>query len=892
MMSTHVLTYATVDQLYEKQSLFRKYSNVLHITATSTLRRGMMEHMAEEERLLTAPILTFAQLLNLVGCEIWPWYSGKTQLKQYALISETLRRLSETSMIEDEKVYNAMSKNKDVLLRTLRMLTESGETSESIERKLSSQKSEEEQLALIIWRELEKDETFDSFYTWLKQFGQNKDHFIENSFITIFENILQNNEERQASNILPLQSNLSEEDLKNAAQNLTVDVLKSKQILLHGFYFITPIQQQMIKALEQAGYTIIHLIHYQKDYPNVFEAVDVFLDNQQNTFQQVSQTPPFFNKIAQKFLHICEGDFDLNIEDMPDKYFEFNHMYQFKEYIENDMRQDKEVHDLIISPRAREVRQQVEDMGSMKPLTLKDYPIGQFLIDLHGLNMTTFDEKSKQFIDREELNVDILMRIFSTGYIHVQNVTTRDLVKDLLKLRERFIGKEGFEEWKQEIQNIMDEKQQIEEDLTPKGVEVTTDNEIYMYKNRLLSYYDLSNERLQMILEALQAVESLYADIFTEDSTVKVRNYVERLMQHINKEIIPHIEQEDERVIAKELLTKLEQMGDSDFNRFDRQDLIQGLRFFISGELDNNDNSLFGESLIDSKIVSLQDGDILPYLDNQSVHLAFLDNKALPLSQNLVTWPFNDDSMDVLYLHSLKNDGENSYLHLIQKRKKYDAAITKYLLYLIMVNATSLKFSIVSNLGAEKELKRSFYLDLLGLTKASDEAKNNKDANARQVGYKPRTVSFTKRKATKLIDFTKNICQKRMVFSYLLQKAPSFETEFHHRFLYENYIAQLHCLGKGEEVQPTPQEIRNIVSAWFPHWNETKQQMLATKAEKWDYSAYPITIDGVRFDDNLTRMSLFGSLKKDDQKFANAGAHCKYCPFQDRCRESKFLKDE
>lgn len=892
-MLQRVLTYATVDQLYEKQSLFRQYNDILHITSTSTLRRGMMEHMAEEERLLTAPVLTFAQLLNSVGCKVWPWYSGKTQLKQYARISETLRQLSETSKIDNEKIYNAMSKNKDVLLRTLRMLTEAGETSESTEHKLANQISFEEQLAIKIWSELEKDQTFQSFYMWLNQYELNNNHFIEKSFTSIFREILKDDEERQASNILPLQSCLSDKDLEEAAENIALNALKSKQIVLHGFYFVTPIQQQIIGALEQAGYTIIHLINYQKGYPAVFETVDIFLDSQNHMFQSVSQTAPFLNKIAQKFLQVCEGNFNLDIKDMPDKYFEFNHMYQFKEYIESDMKKDKEVHDLIISPRAREVRPQIEDMSSMKPLKLKDYPIGQFLVDLHELNMTIFDEKAKQFIDYEELNIDILLRIFSTGYINVQNISTRILVKDLLKIRERLIGKVSFEEWKLEIQNIMEEKKRIEESFLKKEVEVTVDNEIFMYKNRLLSYYDLSDERLQLILDALKAVESLYSVIFTEDSTVKVRNYVERLLKHLNEQIMPNIEHQDEILIAQEVLEKLEQMGNGDFESFDREDLIQGLRFFISEELDNNDNSLFGESLIDSKIVSLQDGDILPYLENQSVHLAFLDNKALPLSQNLVTWPFNDDSMDLLYLHSLKSEDRDSYLHLIQKRKKHDAAITKYLLYLIMSNATSIKFSTVSNLGAEKKLKRSFYLELLGLTTASDKAKKDEDKiNTQQVTYTTRRVSFKKRKSNKLIEFTKDKCQKRMVFSYLLQKAPSFEKEFHQRFLYENFIGQLHYSRTIKNNRLTNQEIRTTVASWFPHWNETKLQILAKKAEKSGYKAFPITIDGIRYDDNLTKLSLFGRLNRNDTKFANAGPQCKYCPFQERCGESKFVKDE
>lgn len=895
-MTQHVLTYATVDQLFELQSLFHQYSDVLHITATSTLRSGLTAYMAEEQRLIEAPILTFAQVLSVVGCDIslddsydaWPWYSSKTQLQQFTLISKSLRELNQQIPAKHPKIYNAMTKNKDVLLRTLRMLTEAGETAESVGNKLGQAITYEEQLALDLWRKLEKDVTYQNFASWKNKLPNIVN--INNMFTKIFISLLENDEERQNANLLPEYSVVTEEQLLPMAKKLVQQYITKRKIVLHGFYFITPIQQQIIDALQAVGFEVIHLINYQDNYQTVFEVVDVFLEKGKLEFKAVSDSLPYLNKIAQKFLHVCEGDLHLDITDLPNKYFEFNHMYQFKEYIQNEMRKEKEVYDFIISPRAREVRGQVEDMGAMKPLTLKDYPIGQFLLDLHSLSLTTFDEEKKQFMDREELSIDLLMRIFSLGYIHVNDVSTRELVKDLSKLRERLFGKYSFAEWKQELQNILAEKQQLEYALTPDNVDVTPDNEVYIYKNRVLSYYDVTVGNLTNILDALLAIERLYEDIFSSTSTIQVKDYVVRLVGHLNKEIIPNIELEEERSVARKLLGVFEGMSNSDFENFDRQDLIQGLRFFLSEELDNNDNSLFGESLIESKIVSLQDGDILPFIENQAVHLAFLDNKALPLSQNLVTWPFNDDSMDILYKQASKE--KDYYIHFVQRRKQYDAAITKYLLYLIMVNASAIKFSVVSNLGTEQGLKKSFYLDFLGLSKATEDAKENATVSVKGVGYKHGEIQFNKRNATSLLVHTKDYCQKRMVLSYMLQAAPSFETNFHHRFLYEKLIAHLNALARNTRTRLSKAEVRELVSSMFPHWSETKKQILAETGEEWNYRPNELTVDGVQIADDLKWLHLFGIVPQASPEFANSGAHCKYCQFQDRCRESGFGKDE
>ncbi|MBM7609141.1 hypothetical protein JOD29_002407 [Lysinibacillus composti] len=887
-MAIRVLTYSTVEQLYEENSAFLQWNDSLHITSTVSLRKGIFENLAEENDWLTRPVLTFGQILNKIGNKDWYWYSSKTQLKQFSIISQKLRELAEENGIQDEKTFNAMSKNKQVLLRTIRMFTEAKETSDSVRRKLSNKVSVEEELALIIWKALERDGTFAAYRQWLAEFTdvQSTDakftSMVGDILLDVYNN--ENELERQMANLKPLTRYYDEKDLEILIHRATKSLLSSKKIVLHGFYFITPIQKQIIKALDAAGYEIVQLINYQENYPNVFEAVEDFLEIEKYPFEPVSKTPAFINKIAQKFLQVCEGDFSLDITNMPDKYFEFNHMYQFKEFIENDMQIDKEINDFLISPRAREIRRQVEDINSMPPLTLKDYPIGRFLIDLHSLNITTFDEEKKQFNDREELSIDILVRIFASGYIKVSGTSTHLLVKDLKKLEERLNNKTTFEEWIVEIETIIDDKNRIEAALTPDDITLTADNEIYVYKNRLLSYFDVPEENLKLILEALEEARNLYNIIFT-DKTIEVKMYVERLLEHLEGKIVPNIEREEEIAVAEQLLEKLNDMRSSDFEHFDRQDLIQGLRFFLSEELENTDNSLFGESLIDSKIVSLQDGDFLPFAENQSVHLAFLDNKALPLSQKLVTWPFNDDSMEVLYKDSL--------LELVQKRKKNDAAITKYLLYLIMVNAANLKFSTVANVGVERELKRSFYLDLLKIETASSDVKENGlSTNMQQINYISKTISFKKRKQSALLLETKTICNKRMILSYLLQQSPSFESEFHHRFLFEKFIAQLKFFSRHYSIDLSKNEIREVVSDWFPQWDETKRSILATNGEKWDYYMKSEEIDDVFFADNLKSIALFGQLDRDATKFANSGSHCKYCPFQNRCRESEYIKDE
>ena len=66
-MPIHVLTYATVEQLYEDNSKFLRWNEALHITSTTSLRNGIFEHLAEDNEWLKSPVLTFSQILNKIG---------------------------------------------------------------------------------------------------------------------------------------------------------------------------------------------------------------------------------------------------------------------------------------------------------------------------------------------------------------------------------------------------------------------------------------------------------------------------------------------------------------------------------------------------------------------------------------------------------------------------------------------------------------------------------------------------------------------------------------------------------------------------------------------------------------------------------------------------------
>lgn len=876
------LTYETADQLAKQFSL-GKYKSVLHITATNSLRRGIIQNNSEL-RWLEAPILTFGQILEQVG---YQWFSGKVQLKQYTAISSFLRKHSEENKPSlNPSIFNALDKNKDIMLRTIRTFEEAGVTNCDVKNALKSP-SYEEKLCLDLWDRLEKTSSFQSFRRWFRDFDEKADsifmEMVENILIDTYKN--ENIIERNLSNLTP-KTFASTDELKQIARNYTNDLLKDKAIVFHGFYFITPIQQRIIRSLEKAGYTIIQLINYREGYPSVFEVVKSFLNFDSYPPHHLEGLPPIINQVSNKFLGICEGKFDDSRNNSASKYYSFQHLYQFKRFIESENQNN----DFLISPRAREVRTHIEDASNLANLQLKDYPIGQFLINIHQINTSSFSEQAKSFNDQDQLSTAILKRIFSSGYLYVDGKSTNKYVNDLEKISERlehtftfsdFEDKElTLDIWISALEKLIEDKAAIEDALTPDIEEISIDEALYLYPNRFLSYFSVPSERLDVILEGIKQIQNLYKMIFTGEN-IHLNKYIDDLQNYVNKEILPNLVLEDEKKIAIQFLEKFESLKDDEIESFDRRDLIQGLRYFLSENVDDeNSNSLFGESLLEGRIVSLQDGDFLPFVDNQHVHLAFIDNKSLPLIQNISTWPFNTNSMNLLYEKHMD-------LHLIKKRKSLDASISKYLLYLITQNASSIKFSSVSHFDQEENLKPSYYIDLLNLPRGSiDSSLTSSNGSGNQM-YISETIKSKKREKTHLLDYTKDKCNKRMVFSYFLQTAPTYESEFHQRFVFSSLLRRFLNIQKKHSNIMTQKEMKKVVFDLFPHWSQSKKEIIATKAMTYRYSATDYSVGRVLVFDNLENIAFIGT--KDvgsSKKFYNAGPHCKYCPFQNYCKES------
>lgn len=898
-MKQRVLTYSTLEQLYASDSLFANhYADVIHITATTTLRTGLAKSNSGK-RWIDAPIISFGQLVKHIGND---WFRSETLLKQSIALTHSYEQHAQTT--GNATLFAAFDKNQQNVLLTLRALVEAGVQYEDVLPLASKMAlSEEEQLFMQLWQSFQPVASVKKFTEWFESFNKKPSAMLEKVLTATLADIYIDKAKRKGSNAIPLlidkeKMKLLEAECKSdskklqrkvseaKAEEVVMSTFKKRKVLVfHGFYFITPVQQRFFDALKKSNIEVVHVIHYDKNYPRIFETVEKFLPIDQS--EPMSSYEGKVNALAIRFAKVLEGDFTSWPDAINTNYFVFQQLYQFKDYVLNEQNAE----DRVISSRATVMEKYLTGLMSASTAELKDYPIGQFLIDIHRFNMTTYHTEQKQYQHKENIDSQLLLRIFSSGYLFIplqdgKMIQGKSLVKDLMKLQKRYPTCTTFEQWQLALREFITHKQALEHSMTPPEAKLTPNTELYLYPHRNIGYYNIPVERLEYILAGITFLREFYERIY-QDTNLSIKQYIEQMDQFITQRLKPHVTEGDKE-IADQVLTQIQALDQEEFEGINRKDIIKGLQFFLSRSDKKNDVTEKVEdgrgALYERAIAPLLDADGLIFEDNRHIHLAFMDNKALPIVQNISLWPLRQKLIDEI---CQLNNG-NTLKQLIL-RKEMAGSITSYLLYLTMQKATNLKISVVKNIEDEHHLEPSFYLKLMGLQQVNQKVPklSNEAVQLQYEGAKVQSISLTSRAKNHILNQTIAACQRRFILSYLVQQRPDFSDDFHQTFLYQGLVQYYNALAEKVDYL----KIRQLIDEMFPQWTATKRAVLyrdaidfkGTKLDKY-------IVDGERYLTQKRPLSNFGlkMIEKPEAGPYVASNHtCKYCPFKMQCRESK-----
>jgi len=915
MNNQKVLTYSNVEQLYASDSIFmKKYNEAIHITATSSLRRALVESNARK-RWINAPIISFGQLVKNTG---YGWFRSKTMLKQMIELTKIYTDFVKQQEKIDKEVFKAFDRNQQEVLSTMRAIVEAAFTSaiDLPKTKLTI----EENIFFELFSIFEKHKSVKKFRKWFSDFYGGEEKLLRDALIQTFVDIYEKNETRRASNMIPkvfskkevndIKQHIykNEQEEKNrireikkekarrkAQYEFNITFTKKKTLVFHGFYFITPVQQLFFKGLERlSNIEVVHLIHYDKDYPQIFETVERFLDLR--NAQQVSDSNFPINTLANKFANSLAGDQTaLNIRTTD--YHVFNHIYQFKDYIEQDNSQSEEI---ILSPRANAVEKYVSDLESAKDAKLKDYPIGQFLLDLHRFSQSDYNLDDGEYNYKEKLNSEVLIRLFNSGYLYIpinykKVVNGQNLVESLIKLEPIVKNCVTFKQWENTLGKFIKHKKNLQLQSIQKSIKknkLTEDMKLYIYEHQSLAYFNVSVNKLKIILKGIYLLKKFY-DLAYEGERLSISKYIEKLQDFMLDNVTRFLKDENEKKLTSILLRELNELKeDEDFEGINRRDLIKGLSFFLSKKDEDVtlDTEAIGNSISERKVRPLVDGDGIIFENNRDVHLAFMDNMVLPIGQTISLWPIKEQT-----LYDIIQTGKTQ-LQQLQIRKEMTGSITAYLIYIIMEKATKITISYSTSFEDKSNLYPSFYLQLLELNPRNYNPVADGEIEKHYNAPCTKHIEVLERNKSFILNKTAYACQRRFVLSFLLQKRPDFESDFHHQFIYSALYSYYRKLAEYSP-ETTEDEIVNFINSMFPQWTDTKKKMMLKQAKNFELDGLKTErIDGFRIKTSPRPITLIGLNKNDYKKkpanFITKSNKCMYCPFVLQCREAGELRGD
>ncbi|MEK3820307.1 hypothetical protein MKY20_14670 [Cytobacillus sp. FSL W8-0315] len=784
-MNCKVITYTnpkTLDQLEG----FKSYKDVLHVCATKNMRDGVYERYQKKEMFITAPIVSSVNLLeSLLG----DWYSAETKLMQYLHLSEIIQ----DDIPMRQNLLSSFRRNQIEVLETIRMLEVSGVTSESLDDE-ELELSEKENTFLKIWKKFEENQTVRRF---------------RNLLSSGFQNRLTANWSGRVQKLIKDAYNKDDEVLRKLDHQVGWET-----VVLHGFYFMTPEQQQIFQLIKNAGVNIIFLNLYDARFTETFNFIEKFINERHGWVDKKDwKMEKWVNKrltLADKFLADFEGE-QVEEYQFPNhlKVKDFKDFYDFLQDYENNLDIDpaeKTKYKTYLAPNAATLNDRLQEyypeLFKAKRHFL-GYPIGQYLFQLHQM----WSEEEDSLI----LSENVLFECFASGWLYdeITGKNAREYTKALQEVLPFFQGCVTQESWSRRAATLLT----IHEHILPPFKEEDDDRFEQMMSSPFsrFSQFAVSIDEVTQIVAFMGMIFRTSSDLFGDgkkrillaDHFSKLRKLIEASNPFLQHEMV-----KEEKVIIHQLKQKLQTTPDIGAVRV--HDISTAISLYLAGHLKKD------HSEEDELIRPFIEIDGEAFKQNGITHVTGLDENSLPYSEFKLPWPLTES-----VFHDLAK--RNVPLSFQVLRNEHVKEITRYLVYNLLQFSERLELSWMVHYEAEKNLDKAVYLSQLNL-KPNEESRQNhkewKDVKLDREVTKQELDLFLAFPIDALAEF--KFCPRRFYYSYLAGRPETFQSEFVQEFLFGNLLKSFGALLPNLSDEKIKEEVYKL----FPYWDEFKLNMI------------------------------------------------------------------
>lgn len=795
-MKCKVITYTNPRNLSQLKS-FESYTGALHVCATKNMRDGVYERYQKKGVYISAPIVSSVQLIeSLLG----DWYSSTTKLKQYLHLSEIIQ---EVINMEDNLLLSFRRNQTDVL-ETIRMLEVCGVTPADLDDD-ELELSEKEKEFVEIWKFFESNDSVKKIRNLLLNGLQNR---LALHWRSIVQTLIDKSYDE-------------DDEVKNKINH----EVNYETIVLHGFYFMTPEQQQIFQLLRNSGVNIIFLNLYDDRFPETFRFIEKFINGRHGWLNienwDIDRHLSKKSTLADKFLFDFEGE-QLVKYQMPEylKVKDFQDFYDFlrdyERHIESEQKK-KGNKKTYLAPNAAKLNDRLQEyypeLFKAKRHFL-GFPIGQFLYQLHQM----WSEEEGSLI----LSENGLFECFASGWLYDDktNKNARDYTKILQDVLPFFKGCVTQKSWAKRAAYLLSIKENV---ISP--FELQEDNRFEKSMSSpfvRFSQFALPREEVEQIVTFLGMIFKISFQLFGDgtkrislaDHFKKLRTLVEASNPYLEHEIV-----KEEKVLIQQLKRTLQTTPD--IGSFRVHDLSSAISLYLSGHL--------------KKDHSDEDGLIRPFIEidgevfkqNAVTHVTGLDENSLPYSGFMLPWPLTER-----VFHDLAK--RNIPLSFQVLRNKYVKEITRYLVYNLLQFSGKVELSWMVNYEDKKNLDKAVYMSQLNLVPTNDgqqdETEWDDNKLVREI-TKNELDSFLAYPIDALAEF--KFCPRRFYYSYLTGSDASFQSEFVQEFLFGNLLKSVGALLPSVSDEKIKEEVFKL----FPYWDEFKMNMSGEENLEYRYWA-------------------------------------------------------
>lgn len=870
------IRYQNHQELYDLLFYSSKTRNSLIITATDSMANRLREWAEKEgsQKFDDTP-----KPWNFIGINIllskWlkGWYNPELLLEQILLLGDIIE---DKDLIVTDDDRRVLWKNRSDILKTSRLLTEIGISPKDIPITNNSEK-------LL-------QQVYVEFYPYLKK-KIHKEPWRLKDICTVSKP----------------QDELTDIDKSHILDNYST-------VYLQGFYYILPLQAELMDGLLSLGKDICFLNNYDKRIPEVF---DVYTHNpyfkkinqEKGNIATIDQPAAPQPRLVPQFADVFSSFRKRRTIGIPQQHHskinvhKYEDIFSFAEAVRSDI-EDDEVS--MYSPNSNDLtdffetffpeQEKIDKNGEARKEHLLSYPIGQYIFTLYNM----WDEEQQEL----HYSIEDVRTCLATGWAGQRSSDGSRLLRLFDKISVFFNGCDTLYDWEQRLDQLADACRKIVPlfDHIPPDSSYVRWHKIMGNPLRQVSVYTLDQHDFDLLKETLDNIFSDARELYQEGEQIDLIQHFARLRKILEGKAAYSNLAKEEREATERILKRLHITSDYIVS-CSSNNLSEAMSYFLGGELDQSAEA-DGQELSTDARSGLSDIEAEFFRAKvRPVHICFCDDKHVPGVSRSYTWPLSKDFFEELAA-KLKNKKDqktdlcDDYIYYMESVR----LAGRYLFFLAL-QFPEIEISWVEEYGNEK-LNGTAYLKMLHVNtgKSEDVEKKEKVGNHNRADKILKLNELTSFLPVDLpvdhipeeIDYNRRFCPLRNIYDYGLQEFPGIENEFQLKF----YISMLSrfvnsAIGNISDID-TEQKIHKIFpigtlierAQWKVYGRSTKNLVPFpkeyTELEGCSYKMARLYLKYLN--KNLVSKLING-------KYFKIGDNCKYCPHKDVCYW-RFKEDE